>query len=162
MTTTAMDGVRDTALVLSRVAIGAQMRVERHTWQQIADALGYGSRGAASNAVLGYVRRLARGNANQLRDIENLKLDDDEAELLILRDDPDVDPRVKVMAIRTRLDLSARRSRLNGLDSPLQVQLSAGVAADLEDALAELEQQVTGGATVPGEVSDVRDELPEA
>lgn len=147
MSTSSIDGVRDVALVLSRVARAAELRLQRYTWQQIADECGYAGKGAACNAVLTYLRKHAHENATALREVENLKLDDDEVELLALRDDTEQEPRVRIRAIEARLRLSARRSRMNGLDAPVQVQLSAGVAAELEDALSEWEDAVAGEVT---------------
>lgn len=57
-----------------------------------------------------------------------------------------------VKAIDAYLRISQRRSRLNGMDAPLQIELSGHVRMEMEQALDELQQIVLG------EVVDRRDD----
>ena len=107
-----------------------QLRAQRRTFQQIADELGYASRGAAQKA---YVRHL-----------ELMKRDSPEAEVLRIAESEHLDYlRSKVMGAVDRGDLAAvdravriseRYSKLNGLDlneSRVAGALEAGAVASL-------------------------------
>jgi hypothetical protein len=47
------------------------------------------------------------------------------------------------------LQISARRARLNGLDSPTSVAISPDVRGEMERALLELQQVVLAGGIEP-------------
>jgi ABC-type uncharacterized transport system ATPase subunit len=143
----------DTAAEVTRGARLLRLRTARMSYQQIADAEGYADAAGARNALIRALQRHEAENVVELRALENLALDDDERVLRSLIADRDVKPAERIRAIDARTRLSARRSRLNGLDAPIQVALSAGVASDLADALAEAE-----AVLVRGEVLDRADE----
>lgn len=130
-----------------------RLRMMGMTYEQMAQEAGYADGSGARQALLRALDRHEAENATQLRHVENLRMDADERVLRTIIGDSAAKPTDRIRAIDSRTRLSARRARLNGLDAPVQVQLSAGIAADLEDALRELEE-----AVVPGEVTDVHDD----
>lgn len=123
------------------------LRAARMTYAQIAEELGYADASGARNALLRALDRHEAENVAQLRTLENLSMDTDERALRVIIGDPATPVRERVAAIRARTQLGARRSRLNGLDAPIQVALSAGVEAELADALAEVGAVVFGTVT---------------
>lgn len=135
----------DTAEEVARGARLLRLRAARMTYDQIAQEEGYADKAAARNALMRALARHEAENARELRDLENMALDDDERVLRSIILNTSLSPSTRIKAIDSRVRLSARRSRLNGLDAPVAVQISAGVQAGLDDALSELE-------TVVGEV----------
>lgn len=135
----------DAALELARGARLLRLRAARMTYEQIASEMGYADKAAARNALIRALTRHEAENVTELRTLENLALDDDERTLRGIIADRDAPSTLRIKAIDSRTRLSARRSRLNGLDAPIQVALSAGVAADLDDALAEAEAVLVRG-----------------
>lgn len=72
--------------------------------------------------------------AEELREIENARLDVAQAAIW---------PKVKkgnMDAIDSFIRLSARRSRMNGLDAPQKVQVGGNVRLEMEEALLQLER----------------------
>ena len=72
--------------------------------------------------------------AEELREIENARLDVAQAAIW---------PKVKkgnMDAIDSFIRLSARRSRMNGLDAPQKVQVGGNVRLEMEEALGALER----------------------
>jgi len=57
-------------------------RTQGKTWQQVADEVGYSSPGSASAAVSEYFKNYPSPHVEELRAIENLKLDEREQDLL--------------------------------------------------------------------------------
>ena len=135
----------DTAGELARGARLLRLRAARMTYDQIATEMGYSDKAAARNALIRALQRHEAENVTELRTLENLALDADERVLRSVIQDSQAAPALRVKAIDSRTRLSARRSRLNGLDAPIQVAISAGVAADLDDALAEAEAVLVRG-----------------
>lgn len=136
------DHGHDTATVYARGARLLRLRTMRLTYAQIAESEGYADPASARNALIRALDRHEVENAGELRQIENMALDSDERVLRGVISDPAQPLTARLRAIDTRTRLSARRSRLNGLDAPVQVAISAGVQADLHDALAELDSVV--------------------
>lgn len=136
------------------------LRTQGLTYAQIADELGYYDGSAARQALKRALERHEAENVAELRSVENMRLDADERVLRAIIADGSKTPAERIRAIDARTRLSARRSRLNGLDAPLQVELSGAVQAELTDVLGELGTLLgLGGDTVPGEVvGDVVDE----
>ena len=129
-----LDGDNDQARVAERVRKGADLRVQGLTWQRIADELQYASAGAAYTAIMGHLRRLRDESLADMRDVESVALGRAAAAIW---------PQVlkgNARAQDTWLRNRQRYARLHGLDAPVQVAVSAGVLADVEDALAELEE----------------------
>lgn len=141
----------DTALVSARASQLMRLRAQGYTYQEIADEVGYSDKSTARQALVKALAEHEVENVTELRKVENMALDQDQRVLVKLIQDDEVPASDRIRAIDARTRLSARRSRLNGLDAPVQVQLSAGIEADLADALAEAEQ-------VFGEVVSVEDE----
>ena len=141
----------DSATELARGARLLRLRAARMTYEQIAAEMGYADKAAARNALIRALQRHEAENVTELRTLENLALDADERVLRGIIQDPQAPPAARIKAVDSRVRLSARRSRLNGLDAPIQVALSAGVAADLQDALAEAEAVLVRGEVLHSE-----------
>jgi len=93
-----------------RSAKALSLRKEGHTYAQIAAELGFAARGSAHNAVTAALRKAVVGPAEELREIEALRLDAMQMALW---------PRViagDIEAIRIVVRVSERRCRLFGLD----------------------------------------------
>lgn len=148
------DPGHDQALEL---ATGAKLLADRalgFTYAQLAQRHGYADASGARQALLRALKRHEADNAQHLRAIENERYELDQAALrAIIGSGAPAAHRIRAVDARTRA--AARHARLNGLDAPVQVAISAGVQADLADALAEL------GEVVLGSVVDVTDELAE-
>lgn len=117
------------------------------TYAQIATELGYADASGARHALIRALDRHEAENAAELRAIENMRLDADERALRAIIADTNAKVGDRIRAVDARTRLSARRARLNGLDAPLQVEVSAAALAELEDALAELGDVVAGEVT---------------
>ena len=76
--------------------------------------------------------------AEGLRAIENERLDVAEAAIWDAVKEGDL------KAIAMFLRISARRSRMNGMDAPVRVDLPLGIRAEMEAKLAELRDVVLG------------------
>lgn len=134
----------DPAMDYARASRLLRLRAMRFTYAQIAEEEGYSGGAAARNALIRALERHEAENVRELRALENLALDEDERMLRIVIGDRSNDLAVRIRAVDARTRLSARRSRLNGMDAPVQVAISAGVQAELRDALAEVYTLVTG------------------
>ena len=73
-----------------------------------------------------------------LRDVENARLDRAQSAIWtkVLAGD--------YRAIQTFLSISQRRAKLNGLDAPLQIEMSHHVKMEMQQALSELQNIVLG------------------
>lgn len=113
--------------------IAEQLHVSRHAVADLID-------GALAGAEIAQ-----RETIVQMRDLENTRLDRLQAAYWskALRGDQ--------RAFDNVLKVHDRRSRLNGLAAPTQVNLNVSIRAEMEAALAELE-------TVLGEVIESRDD----
>lgn len=115
-------------------AAGAELmrlRMMGMSYAQIAVQAGYADGSGARNALLRALDRHEAENATQLRTVENLRLDADERVLRSIIGDTNQKIPDRLKAIDSRTRLSARRSRLNGLDAPVQVQLDIDAAREL-------------------------------
>ena len=135
----------DAATQEARGARMVRMRVMGATYAQIAHAEGYTDPATARNAVLRTLRRHASEAVTDLRAVEDERLDLGLARVIPLLSHED--PNVVLRAHNELVKNSKRRADLHGLDAPKQIVLSAGVQADLERALADLENVVMGEAT---------------
>lgn len=141
-------------------ATGAKLLADRSfgfTYEQMAQRHGYADGSGARQALLRALDRHEADKANHLRHIENERYELDQATLRAIIADPEATPAMRIRAIDARTRAAARHARLNGLDAPVQVQLSAGIQAELHDALTELGEQL---GVVPGEVLNYADEHP--
>src|SRR5215208_1667353 len=88
--------------------------------------------------------------AEEMRELENARLDRAQAAIWtqVLAGD--------YRAVMVFLQISQRRAKLNGLDSPAPVAISPNVRGEMERALADLQQLV-----LAGEVESVSYEQPD-
>ena len=89
---------------------GLSLRKEGYTYEQVAAELGFASRGSAHNAVTAALRKAVVGPAEELREIDGLRLDAVQRALWPRAIAGDLE------AITTVLRISERRCRLFGLD----------------------------------------------
>lgn len=137
----------DDAMEAARAAALLRDRALGLTYDEIAERHQYSHRSNARQALLRALDARVADNAAHLRAIENERYEMDQRVIRAIIADPQSPPATRLRAIDTRTRSAARHARLNGLDAPLQVALSAGVEADLMDALAEAEaifHEVTG------------------
>ena len=151
-----------------------ELRKAGHSFFEIAQALGYQTKGAAWRAVRRALQRWGAENVQELRQLEIARLDtitrklwpkilgqkaraggvDDDGNIVEPREEipPDMD------AMRLYLQVSQRRSRLLGLDAPMEVTLPGAeeyqstvqpVLDDVEDYMRLVD------AIAEGEVIDV-------
>jgi len=105
---------------------------------QIADRMGI-----QPDTVRKLINRTLRTAENraveEMRELENARLDRAQAAIWsqVLAGD--------YRAVMVFLQISARRARLNGLDSPTKIDLSSDVRSEMERALADLERVVLAG-----------------
>lgn len=145
-------GAHDLARASARRIQAVRLRLLGTTYDRIAQICGYTDKSSAAKAVKNALAKIEVETVSELRTLENLRIDADEQELRTIIANT-TSATVKIRALDSRRNLSARRSRLNGLDAPVAVTLSAGVAADLADALDEAE-----ALFVRGEVTGRSDE----
>lgn len=132
----------DTALEMSRGARVVRLRAMGATYKQIADAEGYSDPGTARHALVRTLREHQAEAVQDLRALENERLDIALATVIPLL--THAEPVVRLRAVDSLVRVSKRRADMNGLDAPKQVTISAGVQADLDRALAELAHVVMG------------------
>jgi hypothetical protein len=147
----------DQAMDYARAARLLRLRAMRFTYAQIAEEEGYADGAGARNALIRALERHEAENVRELRALENLALDEDERMLRTVITDRSVELGTRIRAVDARTRLSARRARMNGLDAPVKVELSAGAQAAMDAALQLAEQVVTGDVlTVTDEPYDER------
>jgi hypothetical protein len=148
---TVMDGDRDSARRDHRAITALEAHRDGETWQVAAERAGFTTRGAAYRSVMRLLARRADAAANELRAEASAR---HAGKIAMLEDviyDLDKPLRDRLLAVDAHTRAEARFARLMGLDAPVQVAISAGVQADLADALAELGEVL--GEVVPGEVT---------
>lgn len=145
------DPGHDQALTLARAAALMRDRANSLTYAEMAERHGYADPSGARQALLRALERREADNARHLRTIENDRYELDQRALRAIIVDPQATAATRIRAIDARTRSAARHARLNGLDAPVQVAISAGVAADLADALAEVEQVIMGEYEVTDE-----------
>lgn len=128
----------DPARATARRTQAVTLRLAGLTYEQIAERAGYGDRHAARNTVMRALREVEAENVQELRQVENARLERATAAIWpkVLAGD--------VRALEAWLKVSERLSKLNGLDAPTQVAISTGVQAELSDALGLLQEAVLG------------------
>lgn len=150
-------GDRDTARVSERVRGAAALKLQGLSWDEVATRADppYSSRGAAYNAVMPHLRRLRDETLQDLKDMLDGQLN--RAAVAIYPKVLQGDPRAQDTWLRNR----KQYADLHGLNAPVQVAISVGVAAEVDDALAELEEfaatRVVQG-TVIGSTEDPEEE----
>jgi ABC-type phosphonate transport system ATPase subunit len=113
------------------------LRSMGHGWEEIGNRLGI-SREGARQLVMDNLERADNREVDYLRALENVRLD--RAQVAIW-------PEVlagNLKAVETFLRISQRRAKLNGLDEPTKLDLNVSIRAEMQQALAELENLVLG------------------
>lgn len=133
-------GNRDPLRVSERVRQCAALKLQGLTWEEAGARTvpPYPSRGAAYKAVMPHIRRLRDETLQDLKDILDAQLNRAAVPMY-----------AKVLNGDVRAHDSWLRNRkqwadLHGLNAPVQVAISVGVAAEVDDALAELEEYAAG------------------
>lgn len=105
--------------------------------EQIGERMGISASGVKA-LVSRTLERATNRNAESLREIENQRLDRAQAAIWtkVLNGD--------LKAIDTYLRIANRRAKMNGLDAPTNINLSVGIKMEMQQALDELHQVVTG------------------
>lgn len=100
-----------------------QLRKQGVSYAEIAKQVGYKSGSGAHAAVRKALKKTLQEPADDLRKIENERLDSMLAALWdkVEKGDP--------QAIMAGIKISERRAKLNGLDSPAEVDVTSGGAA---------------------------------
>lgn len=95
------------------------LRIQGHTYHDIAKQLGYKDRASAYNAIHALLDRTEHDHADQLRELEQLRLD--HLWHRALTDLAKADHDRSSPLINTCVRISERRSRLLGLDAPTRI-----------------------------------------
>jgi len=124
----------------TRAAAALKLRATGVSFAEIAAQLGYPSENAANKAVLTALRREVHEEANHLRTLEGLRLDDLHAAAWdkAMAGDP--------AAIGCVLRIMERRARLFGLDAPQRVDVGRA-DIDLDGAVDQLLSLAMGGSS---------------
>ncbi|MDH3729562.1 MAG: hypothetical protein OES13_00350 [Acidimicrobiia bacterium] len=110
-----------------RQAQAIELRLAGLTLQQISDELGYAHRRGASQAIEVGLKKMLSVPAEQMRSLENHRIDALQASIWPKCLNGDLD------AIRVCLQIMQRRARLNGLDLQLpDTQVNVGVLPGAE------------------------------
>lgn len=121
------------AEVLAKRTQAVTYRLAGMSYTQIAEACGYSEGAQARNVVVAALRETLTAQVDDLRELENARLDRQLAAIWtqVLAGD--------IPAGRLALGLSERRSRLNGLDRPTSVT----VTPDMNEVHAWVQQVLT-------------------
>jgi transposase len=147
--TSSLDAVRRARQRARRVE-AVSLRLAGISTEAIAERMGISRNGVQQlvEKTLATAENLA---AEEMRTLENIRLDRAQSAIWakVLAGD--------TQAITAFLQISARRSKMNGLDAPTSIVISPNVRMEMERALAELQSMME---TVEGEVvGPVTDEL---
>ena len=109
--------------------------------EQVAERMGTTPE-AVENLVDRTLGAVAQRGADDMRNLENLRLDRAQAAIWsqVLQGD--------TRAIDVFLRISQRRAKMNGLDEPTRISLAVSVRAEMEQAFAQLEQLVLADGMV--------------
>lgn len=118
------------------------------TYEQIGEHLGV-SASRASQLVNNTLEQTRNYAADQLRELENARLD--RAQAAIWTDVIEGD----LKAISTYLRIAERRAKLNGLDAPAKVQMAVSIRQEMESALESLQEVILEAETDETETRDV-------
>jgi hypothetical protein len=148
----------DTAREASKAIRALTLRIGGASYAHIAADLRMSDPSSARHLVMRALARREAERVDELRAIENARLDADEAELRLIIGTRTKSDSARIRAVDARTRLSARRSRMNGLDAPVKVEVSASIQQELQAALEEYLSAARGAETVAGEVTGVHDE----
>lgn len=135
---------RDTATVLARDITAVRRRVTGFTYEQIADELGYANRHVAREAVMRSLARVERHNVEELRALEDARLDTVTRSLMGIMLDSKVAPAQRIAAANSVTNTSARRARMLGLDAPTKVAVDINAVAEFDAIMSDIARLVTG------------------
>jgi hypothetical protein len=129
-----------------------QLRISGKSWQEIADLLGYSSKGAACTDVRRALESAVKKLSIPLEAHRQLELDRlDAMQNALWADVLDGDTK----AIDTSLKLMDRRAKLLGLDAPQRHELTLEA---IDAALADVEQQLAAARSEVEEAEDAPEE----
>lgn len=145
------DGDRNPTNVIDRANTALEAWREHGNWDKAAEVAGYTNRGSAYRAAMKLLSRRTDATIAELRKEANERHAQKIAMLegVIYDLDATLGDRLRAVAEHTRAE--ARHARFNGLDAPMQVQVSSGAVNRLQDVLAD------ATATVMGLVTESRD-----
>jgi hypothetical protein len=141
----------DQAMLRDREAKALRLRRLGGTYDQIAREMGFADASGARQLIMRALDRVVAEGVVQLRSLENQRLDVTTSVLMGIATDAGKSSMERIRAVEAHTRVSARRSRLNGLDAPMQVQVTGGALSALDDALKLLEDVVMHDV-IPGEV----------
>lgn len=133
---------------VERDAHAARLRAANMSWRQIADVLDYADESSARRAAQRALDAVPVEAAEQLRAVENARLD-----YLLEKLAPGIDGG-DVPSIESARKISESRRRLYGLDGPIQINMTETSQADLamQDMLNEAKMKAaTERAKVAGD-----------
>lgn len=139
----------------ARDAEACRLRSHGLDYQEIADRLHYASKSSAYEAVQRALKATVQEPADELRQIELLRLDElarrartvleathyvvDKGAVVIWNGEPLVDDGPVLAAVDRLLKVQERRAKLLGLDSPQRVSIDAQqLGDDIKDLIAAL------------------------
>lgn len=164
----------DLARASARRSQAISLRLGGATYEQIAQVLGYHDKAHARDVVVRALKTNEARLVEDLRDVENARLDRMQTTLWPIVTEPDhrdcprcdgdgvedgtqcprclgvgvipgrYDVETRLRAVDRVLRVSKARRDLNGMDAPKKIEVSGDAAALLEDALAELRDAVAG------------------
>lgn len=128
------------------------LRLAGFSYDQIAERMEVTS-STAHRWVHDALRRAENRNARELRTIENARLDRAQAAIWskVISGD--------LQAINTFLRISERRSKMNGIDAPTQLEMSVTIRQEMEEALQELEAVILEAEVVEEGGDDGRGQI---
>ncbi|TQF04770.1 hypothetical protein E6W39_24255 [Kitasatospora acidiphila] len=129
--------------VIERRRAAVELRIQGKSWQEIADLLGYDSKGTACNDVRRALQKAVQALAVPMEEYRQLELDrlDKMQDALwpkVLEGD--------TKAVDTTLRLMDRRAKLLGLDAPTRTEGVLTLDA-VEASIAQLTAQVDAART---------------
>jgi hypothetical protein len=113
-----------------------ELRMAGATFQYIADALGYGNRSSATDAITRALRDTTpKELTDEVRRMENERLDRLWGSMYVkaLKGD--------CLAVDRCLRIMARRAALNGLDAPVRVRQAVITEEDIDAAIARIDRE---------------------
>lgn len=135
---------RDPAVLTARISQMLRDRAAGMTYAQIAEQHGYSDRSTVRKVLIQYLREHASESAMAMRELENERLDVGVRVVMAIMLDTASRPEDRLRAVAELTRLSNRRSAMNGLDAPKQIEVTDGTAVELENAISTLRQVVTG------------------
>lgn len=137
----------DLSISLVRAARILRLRMAGATYEQIAEAEGYSDPATARHTLIRALRRHEADDIATHRAVQNQRIDLQVRTITPLLNHDD--PMVKLKASDSLNRVNKRHADLNGLDAPKQVQISAGVLQEMDDAFGQLRLIVSGEVVEP-------------